>query len=222
MRRLTAVVLSSAFLLGCISTAAYAQKGVGDRTGVARQTVRPEIVALSGKLVQIKTGPCELTTGPSTIGTHVFLETPEGRKLNVHLGPAAAVAETVKKLSIGQEVSVAAFRTEKMKQEHYVATTLAFGGTTVTLRDEALRPVWAGGRGGGRGMGAGQGGRGMGAGQGGGGQRGMGAAQGRGSQGGMGAGQGRGGRGRGAGGGGGGHQWRSRRGPGYGGGRGAW
>ena len=191
MRKLATLVVIAAFLVGWTSATAYAQKGVGDRTGVARQSVRPEIVTLSGKLVEIDTGPCEMTTGPSTIGTHVILKT-KGGKLNVHLGPAAAVADTVKQLPVGQQVTVAAFRTEKMKANHYVARSLTFGKTTVELRDQTLRPVWAAGRGGGRGMGAGQGQ---------GGQRGMGAGQ---------------GQGRGAGSGGRRYRWRGGRGAGYG------
>lgn len=128
--------------LGLVS-AALAQKGVGDLSGVASQPVKPAIVSLAGRLVEIKTGPCESTTGRSLVGTHVILETREKVRLNIHLGPAEAVADTVAKLSVGQAIAVKAFRTEKMKEHHYVAQTLTFGQTTVELRDAGLRPVWA-------------------------------------------------------------------------------
>jgi len=138
-------------LVGVLSTClgltspALAQKGVGDLSGVASQATKPEVVSLSGKIVEVKTGPCESTTGRSLIGTHVILETAEKELLNVHLGPAAAVADTVARLSVGQPLAVRAFRTEKMKEKHYVAQSLTFGKTTVELRDAGLRPVWAGG-----------------------------------------------------------------------------
>ena len=130
--------------LGLASTA-LAQKGVGDLSGVAGQPIKPGIVSLSGKIIEVKTGPCESTTGRSLVGTHVILETAEKELLNVHLGPAAAVADTVARLSVGQPLAVRAFRTEKMKEKHYVAQSLTFGKTTVELRDAGLRPVWAGG-----------------------------------------------------------------------------
>ncbi len=124
----------------------YAQKGVGDQAGVVRQGVQPQVVEFSGKLVEIRIGLCEKTTGRSPVGTHVFLETPDGKSLNIHLGPAAAVADTVATLSVrpGQDLTVKAFRTEKMPENQYVAQSLTFDGKTVKLRDKALRPVWAG------------------------------------------------------------------------------
>jgi hypothetical protein len=132
-------------LCGPLMTSTHAQTGMGEPTGVARQAIKPETVSFSGKLVEIKTGPCEKTTGRSPIGTHILLEIAKGEKLNIHLGPAAAVADTVAKLSVGQEVTVKAFRTEKMPDNHYTARSLTFGKTTVELRDAGLRPVWASG-----------------------------------------------------------------------------
>ena len=141
----TTMISMAAVLLamGTLLPNAIAQKGMGDSDGVARQAIKPEIVSLSGKLVEIKTGPCEKTTGRSPIGTHILLESMKGEKLNIHLGPAADVAAAVAKLSIGQEVTVKAFRTDKMPEKHYTAQSLTFGKTTVELRDAGLRPVWA-------------------------------------------------------------------------------
>jgi hypothetical protein len=131
---------------GAFSTPAYAQKGMGEPAGVARQVVKPEVVSLSGKLVEIEAGPCEKTTGWSPIGTHILLETAKGEKLNIHLGPAAAVADILGELHVGQEVTVNAFRTDKMSENHCTAQSLTFGKTTVDLRVASLRPVWASGR----------------------------------------------------------------------------
>ena len=143
MRNAAILTAAAIVLFGVAASMAQAQRGIGDPTGVARQPVKPEIVSLSGKLVEVKTGPCEATTGRSPIGTHLILETANKKQLNVHLGPATAVADTVAKLSVGQEISAKAFRTEKMKENHYVAQSLAFGKSTVELRDADLRPVWA-------------------------------------------------------------------------------
>jgi len=127
---------------GVLAPSAYAQKGMGDPTGVARQASKPEIVPLSGKVLGIETGPCQMSTGRSSLGTHFLLETPDGEKLNVHLGPAAAVKRIADQLPVGKEVAVEAFRTAKMPENHYVAQSVAFDGNTIRLRDETLRPFW--------------------------------------------------------------------------------
>jgi hypothetical protein len=141
----TAVTLFATLTLGMVVlvTPTLAQKGMGDRTGVARQAVTPEVVTLTGTLVEINTGPCEKTTGRSPIGTHVLLKTTDGKQLNIHLGPARAVADLVAKLTVGEELTVNAFRTEKMAENHYVAQSLVVDKTTIQLRDASLRPVWA-------------------------------------------------------------------------------
>ena len=72
------------------------------------------------------------------------MKTPEGKTLNIHLGPAVSVEFVAKELSRGQEIKVQAFRTAAMKKNHFVARTLTFGSRTVELRDESLRPSWAG------------------------------------------------------------------------------
>lgn len=161
MRNFATLLVVTAVLLTVAAPRAHAQKGVGDPTGVARQPVKPEIVSLSGTLVEVKTGPCEATTGRAINGTHLILKTDQKEKLNVHLGPAAVMADTVAKLSDGQQIAVKAFRTEKMKDNHYVALSLTFGETTVDLRDEGFRPAWAGGSAGLQQMTAGQAGLGM-------------------------------------------------------------
>ncbi len=165
MQRIVRLTLSAVCVWALVAGSAWAQRGVGDPVGLAQQAQRPEIVTLSGRLVEIHTGPCESTTGRAFVGTHLFLETPDGAKLNLHLGPAPAVARIVETLSMGQQLVVQAFRTEKMKEQHYVARLIAAGDAKFELRDENLRPAWAqgpgrgawGGAGGGRGRGAGGG-----------------------------------------------------------------
>ena len=146
-----------------LSSAVSAQRGMGDAQGVGRQATKPKVVSLSGKVLKVETAPCEMTTGRSLLGTHFVMKTSDKKKVNIHLGPARAVDFVTKNLSEGQKVQVAAFRTEKMKEGHYVAQTLKFDSRTVELRDETLRPAWAGrggpewGRGRGRGAGWGRG-----------------------------------------------------------------
>jgi hypothetical protein len=161
-----------------------AQRGVGDPQGIARQGLRPEIVALEGQVLEVRIGPCENTTGPSLAGTHFLLETAADEPLNIHLGPAGQVDFLARDLKAGLRVKVQGFRTAQMKEGHYVAQTVAYDDRIVDLRDANLRPVWAGGRGaGGWGYGAGAGmGRGRGAGFGYGFQRGGGQGRGYGAQ----------------------------------------
>ena len=127
---------------------AMAQRGVGGDVGVARMAQPPEVVVLEGKLVEIKTGPCENRVDDprqAPIGTHIILESSEGKRLNVHLGPARAVAEMVKKLATDQKLVVHAFRTDAMPEQQYVAQRIVAGDNQLELRDAAFRPVWSGG-----------------------------------------------------------------------------
>jgi hypothetical protein len=135
------VVLLSATLVPF----AFAQRGMGDPTGVGRQAIKPELVSFSGEVVAVETQPCEKTTGGGRVGTHVTLKTTDGETLNVHLGWADAVEKTASQLAAGKKVEVTAFRTDKMPEKHYVAKSLTFDGKSVQLRDESLRPIWAGG-----------------------------------------------------------------------------
>jgi hypothetical protein len=134
-------------VLGLAASAALAQRGAGDSAGVARSGDTPEIVALSGKVLKVQTEPCTNTTGRSFLGTHFLMKTAEGETLNIHLGPAGMVEFAAKELVQDKAVKVQAFRTEKMKERHYVAQTLSLDGRNLMLRDEALQPVWAGGAG---------------------------------------------------------------------------
>lgn len=143
MRSITAVIATLS-LLAVSATDLAAQRGMGQNTGVARQMLPPEqLVTFSGTLADIVTGPCELTTGHAVIGTHIFLDTPEGERLNVHLGAAYAVSGSVSGLQVGQPVTVQAFRTSLMPERHYVARSITAGQNVITLRDEWLRPFWA-------------------------------------------------------------------------------
>ena len=156
--RMFCIGMFVAIALAFAASPAVAQRGVGDQTGVARMTVKPEIVTLSGKLTAINIGPCEKTTGHAQVGVHLIVEpttpsaegaaeTAKAEPLNIHVGPAAVVQEMVDKFPIGTQLTIAAFRTDKMPANQYVAQSLKSDTASVTLRDESLRPVWADARG---------------------------------------------------------------------------
>ena len=173
MRKFQLGVAMTLFLGLLIAVPAAAQKGMGEPTGVARQAVKPPIETMSGTIKDIKTGPCERTTGRSLEGVHLIVQAETGKTINLHLGPAAALEDVLDQLSVGQQITFEAFRTDAMPQDAYVAKSLKAGDATFDLRDDNLRPNWAiaarGGRGGGPGMGAGRGqGQGRGPGPGGG------------------------------------------------------
>lgn len=208
MHKWIGVVVSVVLVTTAATT--WGQRGMGNSQGVVRQGVETQRITLQGTVEEIITETCEKTTGPFNLGMHLLITAGEGKQYNVHLGPAVLVKDLVGPLKAGQSVTVQAFRTAIMPAEHFVAIVLTFDGMTVRLRDENLRPLWAGqqgqflGRYGagtvcprpsqtyGRGYGMGNG-RGYGIGYG----RGMGGAYGRSSS--MGYGQGQGGRGQGRG-----------------------
>jgi len=126
------------------ASGAFAQRGIGQPSGVARTTVKPDIVTVAGKIIAIETGPCERTTGRASVGSHVVLETEQGERLNVHLGPTAAVEFALRQLQLGQQAEVHAFRTAGLTDGHYVAQSIKVAGAEIELRDSNLQPVWAG------------------------------------------------------------------------------
>ena len=143
MKRGLAFLAAGTLLWGIVTSFAYAQRGMGERAGVARQAIKPKVVTLTGNVLEVKTEPCKMTTGPAYLGTHFLLKTPKGAKLNIHLGPAEAVAYVTEQLLVGKRVAVDAFRTAKMPENHYVAQSVAVDDTMMQLRDERLRPLWA-------------------------------------------------------------------------------
>lgn len=132
-------------LIFILNLSAFAQKGMGDSNGIARSAVQPTIVEVEGSLHHIKTGPCEHTTGHAIIGTHLFIDTDDNDQLmNIHLGAAYAVESFVNELEIGQIVRFKAFRTQTMGPMDLIAKEVVANEKTLQLRDDNLRPVWAG------------------------------------------------------------------------------
>lgn len=139
------VMLAAAFLIS--SNPAFAQRGLGHEEGIGRDNLQPEIVSVEGTLDHIKTGPCENTTGKAYIGTHLFLKSEEFDELvNVHLGAAFAVETFVNGLKIGENITAEVFQTDEMNPNQFIAKEITANGHTFILRDDNLRPFWAGGR----------------------------------------------------------------------------
>ncbi len=140
------LILFSGIVLVC-TIPVNAQKGIGNVYGIGQQQILPDIESISGELIEIKTGPCENTTGYAIIGTHLFVKSSASEPVyNIHLGAAYAVDSFISRLSVGQNIEVQAFRTEQMEENHYVAKQVSANGHTIQLRDENLRPFWAGER----------------------------------------------------------------------------
>lgn len=151
-----------------IMPAAQAQKGMGETTGVARQAVKPTTRHMSGTVTDAKVGACEQTTGRAVVGAHLIVRTDDADELvNLHMGPLRAVEPILAQVPAGTRVSFEAFRTEAMPPDAYVAKAISIDGKVIDLRDDNLRPTWAGmGMAQGRGQGPGSGqGRGQGMGQ---------------------------------------------------------
>lgn len=153
----TIISIITIFLSLLFSGFAAAQKGMGDDTGIVRQGLTPPVTMISGELLEIKTGPCERTTGKAEIGTHLIIQGKGGQKLNVHLGPEYAVDHVVEQLSVKQTLSLEVFHTQRMPANAYIAKSLSIDDKVIHIRDDNLRPSWAGSRGTGRGQGMRQG-----------------------------------------------------------------
>ena len=131
------------FLLLFVNTA-HAQRGVGDAVGLSARGVTPDVVTISGSVVDLKIAPCEMSTGPSLVGAHVILADAERGEINLHLGPATEVGDVVSHLQKGDAVVAAVFRTDKLPADQFIARDLQVDDQQFVLRDATLRPVWAG------------------------------------------------------------------------------
>ncbi len=143
--RLTTILFTTSLAL-LIAAPAYAQKGRGDDVGMGRWTEKPSIEHIHGTLDRIETGPCPDTTGRAYIGTHLFVRTEDGRELNIHLGPADQVKAFAEELETGQKIEIEGFQTPKLEANHYIAKSVTAGEQSLQLRDDNLRPFWAGDR----------------------------------------------------------------------------
>ena len=122
----------------------WAQRGRGQQVGLARQGFVPVMETVYGKIAEIKIGPCEMTTGRALSGAHLIVQQTEDQTINLHLGPEEDVKYVTERLSAGKVIQAAVFRTPLLPAEHYVVQSITIEDQTFILREETLRPVWAG------------------------------------------------------------------------------
>ena len=140
----TKLLLLGIFVAGSVLFPLRAQKGTGEIRGVVREgtpTLRTEI---RGTVVEVKQGACETTTGKSETGRHYMLKAADDEVLNLHLGPESALRAMNAPEQAGFDLEASVFRTERMQENHWVVIHFTAGETQIRLRDDALRPVWAG------------------------------------------------------------------------------
>jgi hypothetical protein len=90
-------------------------------------------------------------------GVHAELKTSDGT-LDVHLGPAAYLSQQKLDLAKGDQIEVTGSKVQFGGKPALIAQQVKKGETSITLRDESGRPVWAAsGRGPRRGQGMGPG-----------------------------------------------------------------
>lgn len=122
----------------------YAQRGQGEQVGIARQGLHPQMETIDGRVESINHVRNPNAPGRGMGGVHLVLETEQGRRMEVHLGPAWALGNITDRLSPGDQVRATVFQTPKLAPDQYIASSLEFDGQTYQLRDQNLRPFWAG------------------------------------------------------------------------------
>ncbi len=163
----TRMVMIYAFMLS-MSVSAAPQRGAGQGPGMARQFDPPPLQTILGTVEEIQMIPSPMIP-PGRLGLHLEVRDRAGRLMDLHMGPAAALSRLSRQLEPGERIRARVYKADWMPRRSYVVQQISFGGETFSLRDEQLRPFWAG-RGSQRGMGIEQRGMGMG-------QRGMGMEQ---------------------------------------------
>ena len=147
MRNIVLAGLASlAMLAPRLVDAPYAQKGVGDTTGIASPGCQTRDRHPLGQDDRDPDRSLRILDRPiARRHPHHPGDLPRARSSTSTSGPASAVADMVAKLNVGDELAVKAFRTDKMKAGDYVAQSDHLRRRLVSkFRDASLRPVWAG------------------------------------------------------------------------------
>jgi hypothetical protein len=143
--KLTQVILFAVILFSA-SSYSYAQKGMGNKTGIARNNVTNATRKISGKLVKILNEPCTNTTGQYARGLHLIIKQNDQdvERLNIHLGPTSEMSEITEHLKPGQQLELKVFKTNELPDDQYIAKSFTSTHGTYELRNDQLRPFWAG------------------------------------------------------------------------------
>jgi len=129
-----------------VTSSGFAQKGTGNSSGVAKNYSSSIVTELSGELKKIVNEPCKKTTGRYSYGTHLFIETLNTRKrtLNIHVGPTEEIKRITENLKTGQQIEMMVFKTDDLPENQFIVKSLKVKGKLYTLRNEDLKPFWAG------------------------------------------------------------------------------
>jgi len=130
-------------VLLALASMGYAQKGMGNNSGVARTNSVDEIKQISGELQEIITEPCTQTTGRYSNGTHLLVKTDENATFNVHLGPTKEVSGMTGQLNTGEEIHLKMYTTEDLPENHYIVKEFTGKEVSHEIRDANLKPFWA-------------------------------------------------------------------------------
>lgn len=147
MKSIGLTLITAVIALVLTTTPAVGQKGIGKTDGLARSGVQPDVTSLEGTVSGFKVEECPQTTGRSLEGVHLLLEDADGQTLNVHLGPEFATDHVMDQIAKGDKVSIAAFKTDELPDDQFIAQSLKLDDKTIHLRDENFRPSWAAGQG---------------------------------------------------------------------------
>jgi len=130
-------------VLLALTSMGYAQKGMGNNSGIARTNSTDEIEQISGKLQEIITEPCTQTTGRYSNGTHLLVKNNDNETLNVHLGPTKVVSGMTNQLNTGEEIHLEMYTTKDLPENHYIAKEFKSGEVSHEIRNSNLKPFWA-------------------------------------------------------------------------------
>jgi hypothetical protein len=143
MKTTTKLILIALAIAGLSATpAAWAQQPGGG--GPSARTYNTNTVeTLKGEVVSVEKTTPPQGRGP---GVHVVLKTGM-ETIPVHLGPASYVEQKTPRIEVKDAVEVTGSRVTLEGKPAIIAASVKKGGEVLKLRDEAGRPVWAGGRG---------------------------------------------------------------------------
>lgn len=108
------------------------------------ETQSPALTTLKGEVMAINLFKRTTPEGKELSMVTLNVKTGENETTPLILGPASFVNDKIRNLQVGSQVSAEAFKPKWKKMTRaYVAKSLSFGDTTVSLRDDSLKPLWA-------------------------------------------------------------------------------
>ncbi|MFO7843769.1 MAG: hypothetical protein R6V16_08160 [Bacteroidales bacterium] len=139
-------ILLTTFVLVNLTVFSFAQKGVGNNSGISQEGLQTQVNEISGSLIEVLNEPCTETTGKYAKGTHLLIKhkiNNEEQILNIHLGPTPLVSEMVDKLVSGTKIELKVYHADGLPDNQFIAQCFSYGNNQYKLRDVNLKPFWA-------------------------------------------------------------------------------